>query len=156
MNPTKILNKAEKQEIESRLSEQFGVDSIPGKIIKSGKERLFLFTGDFDEKDIKSIEKLAFIERLGVYIARIDEFGEIRLSIEGTQILKNQITKNIFSLNSEQAEQWMKGHELQIKTGMKGFVAIKYEEDFLGTGKASENKIGNFIPKNRRLREKTN
>ena len=67
-----------------------------------------------------------------------------------------EITKNIFSLNSEQAEQWMKGHELQIKTGMKGFVAIKYEEDFLGTGKASENKIGNFIPKNRRLREKTN
>jgi len=31
---------------------------------------------------------------------------------------------------------------------------MKYKNDFLGTGKASENKIGNFIPKNRRLKHK--
>ena len=40
---------------------------------------------------------------------------------------------------------------LKIK---KGFVIMKCEDDFLGTGKASENKIGNFIPKNRRLKYK--
>jgi NOL1/NOP2/fmu family ribosome biogenesis protein len=32
----------------------------------------------------------------------------------------------------------MKGRELNIKTGKKGFVVIKYKNDFLGTGKASE------------------
>ena len=33
---------------------------------------------------------------------------------------------------------------------------MKYKDNFLGTGKASENKISNFIPKNRRLKEKIN
>ena len=48
----------------------------------------------------------------------------------------------------------MKGHELPIKTGKRGFLIMKHGEDFLGAGKASENKIGNFIPKNRRLKER--
>ena len=33
-----------------------------------------------------------------------------------------------------------------------GFLAMKQKDDFLGTGKASAEKIGNFIPKNRRLK----
>ena len=49
----------------------------------------------------------------------------------------------------------MKGSELNLKSGMKGFVIIKYKNEFLGTGKASEEKISNFIPKNRRLKEKS-
>jgi len=32
---------------------------------------------------------------------------------------------------------------------------MKYENDMLGTGKASEEKITNFIPKSRRLKDKT-
>ena len=49
----------------------------------------------------------------------------------------------------------MKGNELEIQTGKKGFLIIKYKNDFLGCGKASEPKITNFIPKNRRLKEKS-
>jgi len=48
----------------------------------------------------------------------------------------------------------MKGQELNLKSGKKGFVIMKYNDDFLGSGKASEEKIGNFIPKTRRLKEK--
>ena len=69
-------------------------------------------------------------------------------------LVKHQITKNIFDLNDEQAEQWMKGQELNIESGKKGFVVMKYREDFLGTGKASAEKISNFIPKARRLKER--
>lgn len=153
MNYLKILNEHEKREIERGLHEQFGVNSIPGLIIQRGEERLFLFTGNFSEEEIRKLEALIPIERIGVYFAKI--IGDsIRLSIEGSQILKEQITKNIFSLNSEEAEEWMKGHELLIKTGFRGFLIMKHGSDFLGTGKASEEKIGNFIPKNRRLRER--
>jgi NOL1/NOP2/fmu family ribosome biogenesis protein len=91
---------------------------------------------------------------VGDYFAK-EQGYELRLSIEGTHLLKEQITKNIFELNQEQKEQWMHGHDLQIKTGKKGFFIIKYENDFLGTGKLSEEKISNFIPKNRRLKEKS-
>ena len=149
----KILNKKEKAEIEKKLKEQFGVDSIPGIIAQRGEERLFLFSGNFSEGDIKHLEKFAFIERIGIYFAKIIG-NDLRLSIEGYQILKNQITKNIFSLDSQQTEDWMKGRDLQIKTGKRNFLIMKNGSDFLGTGKASEEKIGNFIPKNRRLKER--
>ena len=151
----KILSKSEKSEIERKLREQFGIDKIPEKIITSGKERLFLYSGSLDREDVKNLEKITFIERIGIYFAKIDEStNDIRLSIEGTQILKEQIKKNIFEIPDEHVEDWMKGHELNIQTGMKGFIIMKHKNDFLGTGKASENKIGNFIPKNRRLKEK--
>ena len=153
MNNIKIYNKKEKAQVESILHEHFGIDSIPGMVVKRGEERLFLFTGSFSEKDIELLQKCTFIERMGVYFAKITE-NEVRLSIEGSQILKEQINKNIFSLNPSQAEEWMKGHELLIKTGSHGFLIMKHQDDFLGTGKASEEKIGNFIPKNRRLRER--
>ncbi len=152
----RVLNKSEKSEIEKKLREQFGIDKIPEKIIMSGKERLFFYSGGLDAWQIKKLEEITFIERLGVYFAKIDEStNDIRLSIEGTQILKEQISKNIFEIPDEHVEDWMKGHELNIQTGMKGFVVMKHKDDFLGTGKASENKIGNFIPKNRRLKEKS-
>ena len=47
------------------------------------------------------------------------------------------------------------GEELQIETGKKDLLILKYKDDFLGCGKASEKKITNFIPKNRRLKSKT-
>ena len=153
MTYLKILNKREKVEVEKKLHEQFGVDSIPGMIVMRGEERLFLFSGDLSEKGIGLLEKCTFIERIGIYFAKIIG-NDIRLSIEGSQILKDQIKKNIFSLDSNQAEEWMKGRELPIKTDKHGFLIMKHGEDFLGTGKSSEEKIGNFIPKSRRLKEK--
>ena len=153
----KILNEKEKSKIVDKLNEQFGIIEVLGKIIMRGKERLFLYSGNLDEEEIEKLDSLVFIERAGIYFAKIEEPNEdIRLSIEGTQILKEQINKNIFEIPEELVEDWMKGHELNVQSGMKGFVVMKFKDEFLGTGKASENKIGNFIPKNRRLREKTN
>jgi len=150
-----ILSQKETQEILSKLNEQFGIKEIPSKLIKIGKEKIYLFNGNFSEEQIKNLEKITFIEKTGVYIGAIFlPTDEIRLSIEGTQIFKEQIRKNIFEINEEQLNDWMFGRELNIKTGLRGIIAIKHQNDFLGCGKASENKIGNFIPKSRRLRSK--
>ena len=46
----KILNKNEKEEITNKLKSQFGITEIPGEIIMRGKERMFLFSGDFKKK----------------------------------------------------------------------------------------------------------
>ena len=154
MNPLKILNKNEKKEIEKELEEQFGIRNIPGLILRRGEERLFLFSGSFDKKEIKNLEKIVPVERIGVYFAKLMD-GKVKLSIEGTHALKNQIKKNIFELEENQVENWMKGQELLVKTGKRGFLVMKYKNDFLGTGKASEEKIGNFIPKSRRLKNRS-
>jgi NOL1/NOP2/fmu family ribosome biogenesis protein len=154
--PLKILNKQEKEIVVKKLNEQFGVLKVPDNLLMFGEEKIFLFTGD-----LKILEKLQKLENrkinlagIGCYIAK-EQQGNIRLSIEGTHLFKNQITKNIFELNKEQKEKWMHGNQLDIETGKKGFLIMKYEKDFLGTGKASEDKIGNFIPKSRRLKEKS-
>jgi len=143
----------EKKKIEKKLNEQFGIENIEGSLIRIGEEKLFLFQGDFNEKKLKLLEEQAQLERVGIYFGKI-QGNEIRLSIEGSQILKKQIKKNIFELTWGQTEQWMMGRELDIQTGKRGFLVIKYGGDFLGCGKASENKIGNFIPKTRRLKNK--
>jgi len=155
MTYLKILNQSEKHEIKKKLEEQFEIENIPYILIMRGEERLFLFSGNLNENDIKKMEEIVPIEKIGIYFAKIIKC-DLKLSIEGTQIFKNHIKKNIFELNSEQAEEWMMGRDLNIKTGKKGFLVMKYEDDFLGCGKASEEKIGNFIPKNRRLKQRNN
>jgi NOL1/NOP2/fmu family ribosome biogenesis protein len=148
-----ILSSRETEEILASLQEQFGVKKIPGILLRIGQERIFMYQGSLSENEIKRLESSVPIERIGVYFAKEEQAG-IRLSIEGSQILKAQIIKNIFELNESQVDQWMHGSELEVSTGKKGFLVMRYKSDFLGTGKASELKISNFIPKNRRLKER--
>ena len=149
----KILKINEKKKIEKSLQEQFGITEIKGLLVKRGEERLFLFQGNLSPKEITELEKTIPLERIGIYFAKIIR-DEPKLSIEGVQVLKNQIKNNIFELNKEQTEQWMTGQELNIKTGKKGFIIMRYNDDLLGCGNASEEKITNFIPKSRRLKLK--
>lgn len=146
-----FLEGKEKKEIIEILNTQFGIKNIPGRIIKKGKEKIFLYTGELNKEEILKIKDLVPIERIGVYLAKQEERG-IRLSIEGSQILKNEITKNTIELDKNEMETWMKGHEVLKNTNLRGYVIIKYKEEMLGTGKASEEKITNFIPKSRRLK----
>lgn len=153
----KILNENEKKEILNKLNSQFGIKKFPENsiLVKRGEEKIFLFTGNLSEKEINIIESITIVEGLGVYFGKIDESTDlIRLSIEGVHIFKDQINKNIIEINEEQTELWLKGNELLISTGKKDFFVIKNKNDFIGCGKASENKISNFIPKARRLKEK--
>jgi NOL1/NOP2/fmu family ribosome biogenesis protein len=155
--PLKFFDKKEKEKLVQQLNEQFGIEEIPWEIAKLGKERIILFSGDMSEKDLLKFDYLARIEGVGLYFAKIDEnTKDIRLSIEGANLLKNQIKKNIFEMDEKQAEQWMLGQELNITTGKKGFFIMKFKDDILGTGKISENKISNFVPKSRRLKYKEN
>ena len=127
--PIKILSKSEKKEIEKKLQDQFGIDYIPGILLQRGQERIFLYQGDFSEEQIKILEKTSQVERIGLYFCKFQN-EEIRLSIEGTQILKDQIKENIFELDKEQTELWMKGNELNVSSGMNGIVVMKYKNDF--------------------------
>jgi len=153
-----ILRGKNEKAILNLLTEQFGITDLNGKIMQKGEERLFLFQGSLNPGEVFELEKTLPIERVGTYIGKIQENREkqkaVRLSIEGSQIYKPQITKNIVELSKEQAEEWMMGREVLIKSGKHGFVIIKYKDDFLGCGNASEEKITNFIPKNRRLKSK--
>ena len=153
----KFLNTKEREKILRLLEEQFGIKNVEGRFIMIGKERIFLYNGGLSKEMMEKISKITNLERAGVYFGKMMPSGngeKIRLSIEGTQILKEEIRKNVFELSEEMVEEWMMGRELNIKTGKRDFLIIKHGDDFLCTGKVSEEKIGNFIPKNRRLKER--
>jgi len=149
----RILDEKKFGEILKQLNNDFGIETIPGILLIRGAERIFLYQGDLTMEEISEVEKTFVIERIGVYFAK-EQNGEIRLSLEGVHILKDQIKNGIFELDEKQAEEWMHGSELNIKTGKRQFLIMKYKDYFLGTGKASSEKISNFIPKNRRLKFK--
>jgi len=150
-----ILSDYETKKIEKQLQEQFGIKKLNGKLIKIGQDRIFLFQGLFTNNQLNNLASWVPVERIGVYFAK-EQNNEIRLSIEGTHLLKEQIKENIFELNEEQLDSWMHGNELNVESGKNTFLVMKYKEDLVGTGKASKEKITNFVPKSRRLRERNN
>lgn len=149
-----VFSEKEKEELLKKLEESYGITKAPGNFIRRGKERIFYFTGELSFSQIKTLEQLLSIERAGAYIAKETEEGHIRLSIEGTQLFKEQITKNMIELDAKQMEEWMMGRELLIPNKGPGFVVMMYAGEPLGTGKASKEKITNFIPKSRRLKDR--
>lgn len=155
MIPLKFFNQQEKERLLKQLRQQFGINEIPWTLARLGKERIIAFSGDISGREVLNLDRIAHIEGIGLYFAK-EQMDGIRLSIEGSQLLQSQITKNIFILDSKQAEQWMTGQEINIKTDKKGFFIMKFKDDFLGTGKVSAEKISNFIPKSRRLKSREN
>lgn len=149
----RLIQGKELERFQKKLEEQFGITEIPGKVFIRGEGKIFLFTGDFSIQEIQTLGNITFIERAGTYIAK-EVKKEYRLSIEGSQIFKKQISKSIVELDEKEMNEWMMGREVLKKTGFHEFVIIKYKDDFLGTGKASLEKITNFIPKSRRLKDK--
>ena len=148
----KILNSKEKHRIIEKLKERFGIKSIPYIIVQSGKERLRIASINLSTDEIRKLSQTANIELIGLYFATLVN-DEIRLSIDATHLLKSQINKNILEISEKEKEEWLKGGDLQKKNNERGFVIIRYKEDLLGTGKLSEEKIGNFLPKERRVKD---
>ena len=86
-----------------------------------------------------------------MYFARkID--GKIRLSIEGSQIINPR--KNVIELKENQVKLWVMGNDIELDEKMENgeFYILKYKNNILGSGKYSDGKILNFVPKERRLK----
>lgn len=112
------------------------------------KDKIYILSRDVAEV---AFEKLR-INNAGLYILE-DKNNELRLSVEGSQILGPKTNKNIIELTKEELVEWLKGNDLDKKGDNQGFVIIKHNKDFFGSGKFKENRLLNFLPKIRRLNE---
>jgi len=144
-----ILNTKEIKEVLKLIEAQWDAKlDLNYAFLKNNKERIFIIN-----KDIQNIEldKLR-INSIGIYFCEVDRIG-IRLSIEGSQIVGPKATKNVVEITEEQEKQWLKGEDLEVedKGDYTGFVIIKNNNDFLGTGKFKENKVLNYVNKSRRI-----
>ena len=146
----KPLSSSQKKKVLEQLEDQFGINSLPYLFLQFGKDKIRIYSGNLSKDNLNSLDKNTRIENMGLYFARIQPDG-IRLTIDGIQLVKDQITKNILTINDEQAEQWLKGNDLDIKTE-PAFKILKNNNEFLGCGKSTGERITNFVPKERRVR----
>jgi len=146
----KPLSSSQKKKILEQLEDQFGINSLPYLFLQFGKDKIRIYSGNLSKDNLNSLDKNTRIENMGLYFARIQPDG-IRLTIDGIQLVKNQITKNIMEINDSQAEDWFKGNDLDIKAE-SAFKILKNNEEFIGCGKSTGDRITNFVPKERRIK----
>jgi NOL1/NOP2/fmu family ribosome biogenesis protein len=146
----KPLTSTDKKRIVEQLNKAFGITNVPGLIIQFGKEKLRLYTGNFSKEELYHLDNEARIETIGLYFAKIENDG-IRLTLDGVQLFKDQINKNILELDDKTADLWLKGNDLDLKLD-QSYKIIKNNKEFLGCGKSTGEKVSNFVPKERRLK----
>ena len=148
MQNLKILNKKEINNILELIKKQWNCDFKPDyAFLQNEKGKVFIVNKDIARVDFNKIR----INSIGLYFAAIRN-NEIRLSIEGSQIIGPNAKKNVVELNEKETREWLKGYDINKAIKGEGFVIIKHNDDYLGTGKVKEDKIFNFVPKNRRLK----
>ncbi|MEM0100765.1 MAG: hypothetical protein QXI49_06645 [Candidatus Methanomethylicaceae archaeon] len=89
--------------------------------------------------------------RKGIHFGTLEKDG-IRLSIEGSFIVGKIAKKNILEIDDENAIKWLRGEDLEVNRELHGYYIVKWKEYFLGCGKASNGKLRNFVPKERRIK----
>jgi len=145
-----IIRAGEKKKIIEQLNEQFGIEKVKHLLLRFGKEKIRAFSGNLSSNELLTLDAYLRIESAGVYIAKQQEDG-IRLTIDGISLFRNQITKNILELTNEQAQEWFKGQDLLIQID-KSFKILKYKDELIGCGKSTGERIVNFMPKERRIK----
>jgi NOL1/NOP2/fmu family ribosome biogenesis protein len=144
----KILNKKQIKEILALIKQQWNAEiDLNYAFLQDKNDKIFIINKEFAEIDLEKLR----INSLGMYFAQKMIDG-LRLSIEGSQLIGPKAQKNVLELDNKQTKQWLQGIDVEIKTELKNYVILKYKKDFLGTGKIKQNKILNYIPKSRRLK----
>ncbi|WP_148882049.1 methyltransferase RsmF C-terminal domain-like protein [Thermococcus aciditolerans] len=90
-------------------------------------------------------------DRNGVYFGRVESDG-IRLSIEGSFLVGPKATKNLVELDDEKARRYLSGESVEIDESVSGWVLLKWRSYYLGSAKAKEGRLINYVPKERRLK----
>jgi NOL1/NOP2/fmu family ribosome biogenesis protein len=163
MKRANFLNSKESKEIVKKINEQWDADfSFEDFVLKSSKDKIYIVSRDIENIDWQKLN----IEQFGLYVAHISDKEEVRLSIEGSQLIGPKAKKNVIDIG-KLSKLWMGGKDIPFKTSCTGMVIVKDGSDCLGCGKVmtkevsvfdSEGKerkemqqtILNFVPKTRR------
>ena len=144
----KILNRKKIKEITSVIKKQWGADFGSELVfLMNDKGKIFLVNKEVFDLPLEKLK----INSIGLYFGELKN-NDLRLSIEGSQMIGIKAKKNVVELNNKQAMQWLKGQDIEIKGNYHGFVILKHNNDFLGTGKYKPGKVLNFVPKARRFK----
>lgn len=151
MKKLKILNKKETKEILKVIDRQWGAvaDLDFVFLVNEANSDIFVAEKDIFKEDFEELN----VDSLGIYFGEIKK-GNLRLSIEGSQIVGPSAKKNVVDLDNGEATLWLRGFDLEKKldaSHAEGYVLIRHNNRFMGTGRIKEGRILNFVPKSRRV-----
>jgi NOL1/NOP2/fmu family ribosome biogenesis protein len=126
------------------IEEQFGA-KINLKFKEAGKRKVYAY------KECTNLENQPVeVVHYGVYFGRLEE-GELRLSIEGAQLIGKKAKRSIIEIDHDKAVKWMSGENLKVESEAQGYVILKWKNYYLGCGEIKNGTITNFVPKDRRI-----
>jgi NOL1/NOP2/fmu family ribosome biogenesis protein len=141
------LSKKQVKDIIKELERYYSIKELKLDylFLRDAKNKIYLIN-----KDYKNITTNMRINQAGLYFLNITK--DLRLSIEGSQIIGKLATKNIYKMSDKDLKEWLKGFDLETDDNSLGYKLMKNKNDFYGVGYFKENKIRNFIPKSRRIK----
>lgn len=142
----KVLNKKETNRLLEKINERFGSEFQSELGFFLNREDLYMANRECFENTQPSWR----INSLGLYLGEYKN-DEFRPSIEGSQLIGKTAKDNILELDEVQIAQWLQGEHFEIKQENSGFLLIKFNGDFFGSGKIKNERMLNFVPKERRV-----
>ncbi|MBI5398807.1 hypothetical protein HZB03_05055 [Candidatus Woesearchaeota archaeon] len=145
----RILNSRERRQIVDLIEKQWGCrwKSDLG-LLQSEKDKIYAMSRDVERLDLGKLR----VDIAGLYIAQLPNKNEIRLTIEGAQIIGPSASRNVIEVDSAAMRRWLRGEDIEVDCkDCSGFVILRCGNDFLGSGKYKDGIILNFVPKTRRI-----
>ncbi|MEM5834427.1 MAG: hypothetical protein QXQ69_01095 [Candidatus Aenigmatarchaeota archaeon] len=148
-----FLGREEIEELERILEKNYGtkVSLKDFGVAKDKEEKIWLTSKEVLNFDFSKLQ----VNSLGFNFGKLKRNEKIHLTIEGSQIVGKNATKNIVILNQENALKFMQGldvkPEKKINCEYHNFVIVKFKDKILGSSLLTEQGIKNMIPKSRRI-----
>ncbi len=151
--PCKRINSKRMKEIRKILERDYGVDErLDYTFFISSKNDLYIMSNGikdlpFDYLDLR-------IHSIGIYFGEL-KHDEIRVSIEGSQIVDKFSDIGTFNVSSEIARSWFKGNDIPCMDSSydNSYVIVRNKDtsDVLGSGRCKDGILLNHVPKGRRI-----
>jgi len=143
-----ILNTRDVKKVLTKIKDQFNIKELKldYTFLRNNKGRIFITNRNLAKIDTYKLQ----INSIGLYFA--NDYNEIRLTIEATQLIGKLAKKNILNISDSELITWFSGQSITTTKKFSGFVIIKHNEDFLGSGKYLDGKILNYVNKERWIR----
>ncbi|WP_096739738.1 16S rRNA (cytosine(1407)-C(5))-methyltransferase RsmF [Pseudoalteromonas atlantica] len=140
--PFNEFDKKQTSSFMSELKKQFGLKTLPGKLMQRDKE-LWLFPDGFE-----AVQNKIKYARLGIQLGIIHKNG-VRLTHEFATVFGNECKSNTYALTNEQANDYFNGKDIRLEdvTKASGEVVLTLCGCPIGLGKWQKNKIKNSLPR---------
>ena len=156
MFDNKLLSTKEKNDILNSIGNYYDVDTTNLKeyyfYINENTRKVYLSNFNLNESGLQ----LPKINSMGMYFASIHDNKRIRLSIEGSKLIKPK--KNYIILNKDNLKSYVAGEDLfidEIKNvnfdKKAPFLIVRYEEQNIGCMNLKDKILMSYVPKSRRL-----